>query len=301
MHVNPGCAILCTMKKAFRSIAIVGRQHTSGVAETVLHLLDCLKPLKVKVFLDKETALIVANKKIQTISKDQFGKYCDLLIVVGGDGSMLDVAPLAAKQRLPVLGINRGYLGFLTDIHPNKLDKISDILAGKYKEEQRFFLETKILNKDRCLASLMALNDIALSGGVISKLVEFSIKINDEEVCDYRADGFIVATPTGSTAYALSGGGPIVHPGLDAFVLVPMFSHNLSSRPMVVNADSFVDIIVPKSKLTSLSISSDGKERIMIPEGSMVRIKRASSQLRLIHPLSYNYFATLRNKLNWQK
>ena len=289
------------MKQAFQSIAIVGRQRTFGVVETILSLFDYLKPFKVKIFLDQETALIVSDSTAQTITRDRFAEYCDLVIVVGGDGSMLDVAPCAARQNLPVLGINRGYLGFLTDIHPEKFAKVGKILNGEFREERRFLLEARIIKDDAVIFTETVLNDVVLSGGITTKLVEFAIRIDGDAVCDYRADGLIIATPTGSTAYALSGGGPIMHPDLDALVLVPIFSHNLSSRPMVIGAKSTVDMMVARSNLVPLSISCDGRERITITQGGIVNVRRAPHQLRLIHPLDYNYFSTLRSKLNWQK
>ena len=200
-----------------------------------------------------------------------------------------------------MLGINRGRLGFLTDISPNEFEKIETILKGNYKEEMRFLLGMKAKHDNKVIARGVAINDIVLLPGDIAKMIEFDIYVNDEFVCHQRADGLIVTTPTGSTAYALSGGGPILHPQLDAVALIPMFPHTLSSRPIVIDGDSEIKIGISRENEVSPYVSYDGQPRApLLPEGS-IYISKYQHQLRLIHPRDYNYYDTLRRKLDWEK
>ena len=284
----------------FKNIAIIGRQHTFGVVETLMSLSQYLTSLGVSVVSEKETARLVPDLKLKIVPREKLSDYCELVIVVGGDGSMLSIAGIAAKQNLPVLGINRGRLGFLTDIHPSKIDKITAILEGEYIEEKRFLLKVELKSKNQFLAIDTVLNDMVLSAQMPTKLIEFTLSIDGNYVCDYRSDGAIVATPTGSTAYALSGGGPILHPDLEAIVMVPMFPHNLSSRPIVIKGESLIEIRVSSNNVIPLAISLDGREGISVPVDSIINIRQAENKLRLIHPNDYDYFATLRSKLNWE-
>lgn len=181
------------------------------------------------------------------------------------------------------------------------LKKIENILKGNYKEETRFLLDMKAKHSNRIIAQGIALNDVVLLPGDIAKMIEFDIYINDEFVCHQRADGLIVATPTGSTAYALSGGGPILHPKLDAVALVPMFPHALSSRPIVIDGNSKIKINISHKNDVSPYISHDGQPRVpLLPEGS-IHINKYRHSLRLIHPRDYNYYDILRRKLDWEK
>ena len=189
-----------------------------------------------------------------------------------------------------MLGINRGHLGFLTDINPKELHRISDVLNGNYTREERFLLKTSLG---------IALNDVVLLPGE-AQLIEFDIMINNQFVCQQRADGLIIATPTGSTAYALSGGGPILHPHLNAMVLVPMFPHTLSSRPIVIDSDAKIELIISEHKNKTANISCDGQQRIPVEPGTRITIEKHEKKLHLIHPDNYDYFATLREKLGWQ-
>jgi NAD+ kinase len=173
-------------------------------------------------------------------------------------------------------------------------------LEGHYQEEQRFFLRADVLHNEQSIASLEALNEIVLSPRNVAHMIEFEVMVGGQFVCDLRADGLIVATPTGSTAYALSGGGPILHPALNAIVLVPMFPHTLSNRPLVVDADSELVIQITKNNETRLFVSGDGQKRIPIALGDSLHIQKKAQTLRLIHPNGYQYFQTLRSKLGWQ-
>jgi NAD+ kinase len=213
---------------------------------------------------------------------------------------LLTAARLASEKNLPVLGINRGRLGFLTDIKPDEFSEIEQIIKGYYREEKRFLLNADILSDKKVIHHQTALNDIVLLPGDVAHMIEFSIEIDGQLMCTQRADGLIVATPTGSTAYALSGGGPILHPQLDAVVLVPMFPHKLTSRPIVISGNSDIKISIDKTNETSPRLSADGEDYISLNTDHIIHIHKNKNPLTLIHPESYQYFSTLRTKLQWE-
>ncbi len=287
--------------QTFHKILLMGRPGVVGVPPTLLALKDYLLSLNVELVVEKNTSHMMGKHKLPIVSSEKLPQDCSLLIVVGGDGSLLTAAHIALPHNLPVLGINRGRLGFLTDIHPDELTKISAILSGHYQEEKRFLLATQLIHDEKLISEDVALNDVVLLPGDVAQMIEFEIIVNNEFVCTQRADGLIVATPTGSTAYALSGGGPILHPHLNAIVFVPMFPHTLSSRPVVIDGDSRIDICIGKNNETSPYVSCDGQTRVALPPGGKIQIRKNPEQLRLIHPIDYHYFTTLREKLGWEK
>lgn len=287
------------MAKTFTTIGLIGRQGLKDVSDTLNAVLTYLQAHGFEVLVEQETTNVL-KKSLTGYSRDELMQKVDLLIVVGGDGSLINAAHSAVKHNTPVLGINRGRLGFLTDIHPQELEKkIGEVLSGHYQEEKRFLLNSTIaLQADKQKAGI-ALNEVVLMPGNVARMIEFSIIIDDQFVCAQQADGLIVATPTGSTAYALSGGGPILYPQLDAIVLVPMFPHTLSARPIVVSAKSRIVIHIEAHSTSAPWLSCDGQARISVPVGANISIKKHTKTLSLIHPLDYNYFETLRTKLHW--
>lgn len=288
--------------QAFKRIALLGRQNEKGIEKTLLVVKDYLVSLDIEVVLEPSTAQLIPDSDLPVLPKELLCKNCDLIVVVGGDGSMLHGAHIAAQYDIPVLGINRGRLGFLTDIRPDELYKIREVLSGEYIQEERFLLTAVVLHEDQTTSgSCDALNDVVLLPGNVAHMIEFEIHIDNQIICTQRADGIIIATPTGSTAYALSGGGPILHPGLNAIVLVPMFPHTLSSRPIVVKGDSDITIVLVKDHGVAPRVSCDGKQRIPLSPGDKIHIKKKAKKLILIHPQEYNYFATLREKLGWER
>lgn len=289
------------MPATFNSIGILGRVRSPGVRETLCTLISYLQKLGVALFIEEETAESLNEATLPVIHREKLGTQCDLLIVVGGDGSLLHAAHIAVNQDLPVLGINRGSLGFLTDILPAELNKIHAVLQGEYHLEQRFLLTTSIQLHEQNLGQDDALNEVAIIPDAIPHMIEFEIYIDNQFVCSQNSDGLIIATPTGSTAYALSGGGPILHPQLDAMVLVPMFPHTLSSRPIVIEGNSQIQIRISQNNITSPRISCDGRAYLNTPAGSHITIRKKPKLLHLIHPIDYNYYATLRSKLHWGK
>jgi len=290
------------MSKIFKSIALIARQNRLELTETLEELATYLQAEGYALFVETQTATLVPNLKLQTVSYDELGKNIDLIIVIGGDGSLLHAAKAALKYNTPIIGINRGTLGFLTDINPEQcIEEISKILQGKYQEEQRLVLETIIHDAQGGIAATgLALNDVVLLPSKDSaKMIQFQIAINKEFVCQQRSDGLIVATPTGSTAYALSGDGPILSPALNAITLVPMFPHTLTMRPIVVSADSKVKITINNNLETKPRISCDGDTPLVIPTDGHIHINKSAYTLRLLHPADYHYFHTLRTKLHW--
>lgn len=279
----------------------MGRPGVPGVPDTLQALIHYLNAKRCQVLLEANTAKLLANSQAPAIPATQLAKEADLLIVVGGDGSLLSAAHIAVTESLPVLGINRGRLGFLTDIHPQQLNELDAILAGDYHNERRMLLQITHQRQQQVLHEALALNDAVLLPGDVAQMIEFDVFVDTQLVCHHRADGMIVATPTGSTAYALSGGGPILYPSLGAMVLVPMFPHTLSSRPIVISDQSQVVLQISERNETHPYLSCDGLSRLATQAGDQIYIRKHDKALHLIHPLSYNYFHTLREKLHWEK
>jgi NAD+ kinase len=201
---------------------------------------------------------------------------------------------------VPVIGINRGRLGFLTDILPQELEsELTAVFKGHYQEETRFLLQTRIHDAHTTYFEAQALNDVVLGRGSETHLIEFEVTINQQLVSHFRSDGMILSTPTGSTAYCLSAGGPIMHPNLNAIVLVPMFSHSLSSRPLVVDANATIQLHLSEKNESALPVSCDGHESYLVKPGQLVTITQYPKKLRLLHPKNYHYYDTLRHKLGW--
>lgn len=286
---------------AFNSIGLMGRVKNASVKETLIQLIDFLSSLPKKIYIESDTAQVIGHVDHPILSGAELGRHCDLLMVVGGDGSFLHAAHVVLNQGIPILGINRGSLGFLTDIHPSEYKKIARILEGEYFLEQRFLLTAKVFNEHQTLEQDHALNEVAIIPDAIPHMIEFEIYIDQQFVCSQHSDGLIIATPTGSTAYALSGGGPIVHPHLNAMVLVPMFPHTLSSRPIVVSSDSIIDVVISPKNKTLPRITCDGRAYISVPRDAQIQVGKKEKLLQLVHPNDYQYYETLRTKLHWGK
>ncbi len=284
----------------FRNIGIIGRMGSVRVLETIRRLKRYLIGRHLHVILEETIAEMLPGHNLQTSSRKLLGEVCDLVIVVGGDGSMLGAARALAQHGVPVLGINRGSLGFLTDILPEQLEsQISEVLAGQYTVEQRFLLEIEVRREGVPIGQGDALNDVVLHPGKSTRMIEFELFIDGQFVYSLKADGLIIATPTGSTAYALSAGGPIMHPRLDAIVIVPMYPHTLSSRPIVVDADSELKVVIAEDMSIYPLVSCDGQHHVTCAPGDTLHIQRKPQKLRLLHPLDHNFYAVCRDKLGW--
>jgi NAD+ kinase len=288
-------------KQRFERVILYARSHRVNliVSETLRRLITYLKTHRIEVYFDEETAPNF-DLNLPVLPQAAMDGRHDLIIVVGGDGSLISAARMAVEVNVPVTGISRGRLGFLTDISPDELEtQLDAILGGNYTEEPRFLLQTRIYDNETTYFNGSSLNDVVLSRGNETHLIEFDVYIDQQFVSHYRSDGLILSTPTGSTAYALSAGGPIMHPQLNAIVIVPMFSHSLSSRPLVFHGDCQVDIRISTSNEHDLQISCDGHESRLVKPGQHVAIEKNKQQLRLLHPSEYNYYDTLRMKLGW--
>lgn len=293
----------------FSTIGIISRRDNSELLDSLLILTAWLQQQpNLTVVLEEAVSELLGNHPFQVCSRTEMGAHCQLVIVVGGDGSMLKAASLLAEQDLPVVGINRGRLGFLTDILPEEIElRLAPILAGQYKLESRFLLDvccpgcqpggTADVSNEVILGS--AMNDVVLHPGTAAQMIEFELYIDGQFVYNQASDGLIVATPTGSTAYSMSAGGPIMHPKLDALVLVPMYPHSLSSRPIVVDSNSVITIVIGGRQNVTPQISCDGTVVHTTTAGDTISIRRKSKQLKLLHPLDYDYYATCRSKLHW--
>ena len=282
----------------FRNIGLIGRPGNLAVADTLSHVHQFLTQRGLHVIFDEDTAALLGNTVVQCCSWAAMGEACDLVIVVGGDGSMLHAARELVRFGTPVLGINRGRLGFLTDVAPDQLDdKLGAVLSGDYVEDTRFLLAAQVRRGNERGNELLALNDIILHTGKTVHMIEFELYVEGQFVYRLRSDGLIVATPTGSTAYALSGGGPILHPRLDAIGLVPMHPHTLSSRPIVVDGSSEIKILL-LSDIPPV-VSADGQSGQSLTKGDWLYVRKHPFKLRLLHPPGHDFYEACRTKLGW--
>ena len=286
--------------ESFKHIGVIGRIGSVKVVETLRRLKSFLLENDYHVILEANTGSMLPGHGLQVASKKLIGEICDLAIVVGGDGSLLGAARDLSRSSIPILGVNRGRLGFLTDISPDELEKrLSKVLRGEYTQEHRFLLDAQIKRNGEPLGYGTALNDVVLHAGRSTRMIGFDLYIEGQFVYSQRSDGLIVATPTGSTAYALSGGGPIMHPKLDAMVLVPMFPHTLSSRPIVVDGGSEIKLVVDEVTDSWPQVSCDGHKEMACAPGDSISIAKMPFRLNLIHPSDHDFYATCREKLGW--
>jgi len=287
------------MAAQFHRIGLVGRSRQEGLQELLDELLDLLAGHAGEVMLEDRLGA-VATRDCPLLTREEIGERADLVIVLGGDGSLLSAARTMARFETPVLGINRGRLGFLTDISPDEVrELVPAVLEGRYEREERFLLDVNVEREGRVVARADALNDVVLNSGTSAQMIEFELSIDGEFVYRQRADGLIVSTPTGSTAYSLSGGGPIMHPSLDAIVLVPMFPHTLSSRPIVVKGDSVIRLDVLERNRIHPPVTCDGQVNMTARPGDAVVLRKKPHRLTLLHPLGHSFYASCRDKLRW--
>lgn len=288
------------MRSSFKKIGLAGRKRQRGISGVLKQLLDLLQSRGLEVVLEDTLGDVVAGHDQPLAPLEEIGQQADLVIVVGGDGSLLRAARTLAKFSIPLLGVNRGRLGFLTDITPDDMaQQIPDVLEGQFEQESRFLLDAEIRRDGEPVASGHALNDVVVNSGTSAQMIEFELSIDDTFVYRQRADGLIVSTPTGSTAYSLSGGGPIMHPALDAVVLVPMFPHALSSRPIVVDGGSEIRVDILARNRIHPPVTCDGQGNMKARPGDSVHISKNPHPLTLLHPLGHGFYASCRDKLRW--
>ena len=291
------------MKSAFKTIAIVGKPDGAGVGEPVNQLITLLKKRGVAVRIDTHTAEFVSAKPDAIMPREPMNALlegADLAIAVGGDGTLLSLARSVAAHHVPLVGINLGHLGFLTDIPADAMaPMMTAMLDGKFTEELRFLLDAEIRRGNKTIFQTVAFNDVVFSRGAMGTMIEFAVEVNGEFVYSLRADGIIVSTPTGSTAYALSSGGPILQPGLAAISLVPISPHTLSNRPIAISNESEVRIRLIRG--VNARVNFDVQAFFDPEPDDVVIVKAHKNRLRLLHPAGYSYFSMLRSKLHWNE
>ena len=288
------------MKKSFKTIALIGKYKSPEIAGPLLELARFLEQRGVEVLLDRLTASHIGDCPYPVLVLEELGVRADLAIVLGGDGTMLNIARTFAPYDVALVGVNQGRLGFLTDISLDTMfETIGAILEGKYVAEDRMLLEAEIYSGRERVFNVLAFNDVVVSKGVRGSMIEFELHIDGEPIYTQRSDGLIVATPTGSTAYALSSGGPIVHPALRVMTLVPVCPHTLSNRPIVLSSDCRVEIVVHSADDPRAHF--DSHSHFELREGDRIVVRSYPHDVSLLHPVGHSYYAMLRQKLKWNR
>jgi len=284
----------------FKRIALITNSNAKKVAETLNSLIIYLQSSKIDFILDECSSALAVQPGLPGMKDDEFDADCDLAIAIGGDGTMLKAAHLACLYDIPLLGINRGRLGFLADIPADAMEEhLNPIFDGNFVEDERFLLHVEVLREGKSLLKSSAFNDVILHKWNIAKLVEFETYVDNCFVHRQRSDGLIVTSPTGSTAYALSGGGPILHPSLNALALVPICPHSLTNRPIVIDGNSLVEIVVGTREIDHARLTCDGDIELELAPGDRVRVQKKDKKICLIHPEGHDHFSILRAKLQW--
>lgn len=283
----------------FRIVGIIGKRRDPNL-DLLRDLCDVLRRLGCEVLVEGNGAF-GADAPARTAVRDELARRCELVIVVGGDGTLLDAGRDLAPAQVPLLGVNQGRLGFMTDVAAESMhDHVAAIVSGQYEVEDRLMLSAAVeRNGRRDGSSRLAVNDVVIRNQATIRMIEFETWLDREFISSHRADGVIVASPTGSTAYALSGGGPLLHPHLSAIALVPICPHTLSDRPIVVDGQSPIRIVIRGVDRAQAMVTFDGQTSETLEAGDVVEVRRAERSLRLIHPTGYSYFRILRDKLRW--
>lgn len=288
------------MAQQYKTIGLIGKPHHDGASNTIEILHEYLLKNNYQVIVEHAVAQSLDIDNMSTGLLTDIGEKADLAIVVGGDGYMLGAARVLACYDIGVIGVNRGNLGFLTDLSPQDIiAPLEEILAGNSRQEQRFIIEAEVYRHGKLKSSNSAVNEAVLHAGKVASMIEFEVYIDGSFMFSQRSDGLIVSTPTGSTAYSMSAGGPILTPNLNALSLVPMFPHTLTSRPIVVDGNSEIKLILANDNHENLQVSCDGHVILAVMPGDEVIIKKSEYTIRLIHPLNHDYFNVLRSKLSW--
>ncbi len=296
---------MAVMSVAFPTVALIGKYKTPEIAGPVMKLARFLEERGVKVLLDRLTAAHIQNCPYEVLLLEDLGREADLAIVIGGDGTMLNIARTFAPCDVALVGVNQGRLGFLTDISLDTMfETMTSILDGQYVTEERMLLQSEVWSggngsAQECVFDVLAFNDVVVAKGFRGGLVEIEVQIDGQFIYNQRSDGLIVATPTGSTAYALSSGGPIVHPALSVMALVPVSPHTLSNRPIIISGDSTVEIVVRSADDPRAHF--DSHSHFDLRENDRVVVRRYPHKIKLLHPVGHSYYAMLREKLHWNR
>jgi NAD+ kinase len=284
----------------FHTIGLIGKFGDPNFSDTLGQIADHLRQRQLRVLLDESSARLIPDNGLEVAGRATIGQQCNLVIVMGGDGTMLNAARSLVDYEVPILGVNLGRLGFLADVSPGEIPhSLDEVLAGQFREARRSLLHAQVLHEGRVASEADALNDVVVHKREVARMIEVDAFVDGRFLNAYRADGLIISTPTGSTAYALAGGGPIIHPGLEAVVLVPICPHTLTHRPIVVKADSVIEVVLNAANTTQTQITCDGQVSLAIEPGDRIVIRKKDRKVRLIHPINHDYFELLRAKLRW--
>lgn len=282
----------------FSRVGLIVKSGDESVSNTLIDVIKCLEDHQLDIVLEHSTQTLMSDS--ETVPVEHIAKTCNLAIVIGGDGTLLSVARSLADYDVPLVGINRGRLGFLVDVPPDGgLTALSEILKGHFVEEKRALLKTRVKRDGECIAESYAFNDAVIRVRDRLQIMDFDVIIDDVLVTHQRADGLIVATPSGSTAYSLSNGGPIVAPTIDALIVHPICPHTLTSRPLLVEGNSCIRVHLWDDDVLAAQVVCDGQVYMDAMLGDMVEICRKNNHVRLLHPETYDYYRILREKLSW--
>jgi NAD+ kinase len=281
-----------------RRVGIISKPKKTEIREIVPPLIEWLREREIEVFIDKETGSIVERSE-RSLSRNEMPGRVDLLIVLGGDGTLLATARALNRKPVPILAVNLGGLGFLTVITREELyTTLEVVLAGDMHTERRVQIEGELVRADEVISSFLALNDVVLNKGAIARILDFDVLVDGRFISTYKSDGLIVSTPTGSTAYSLAAGGPIVAPSVEAFIVTPICAHTLTNRPLVLPDTAQIEVVV-KSQREAAYLTVDGQVGLATHSDDIVRLRKASSCVEIVQPPSKDYFEILRQKLKW--
>ena len=288
------------MKSQFRHIALIGKYHAPGSRSALESIAQFLNVQGCDVAIEKDTAINTGLTQYPILDVPAIGAQCDLALVVGGDGTMLGIGRLLAKFGVPLIGINQGRLGFITDIaFDNYPAVLAPMLRGDFEEDRRWMMQAQVMRDGRCVFNATAMNDVVVNRGATSGMVELRVEVDGRFLASQRADGLIIASPTGSTAYALSAGGPLLHPSIAGWVLVPIAPHTLSNRPIVLSDTGEITVEIVSGRDASANFDMQSLASLM--HGDRITVKRSDYQMRFLHPKGWSYFDTLRKKLHWNE
>ncbi len=288
------------MKSQFRHVALIGKYHAQGSRSALEEIAQFLHAQGCEVSLERDTASNTGLSQYPVLDVDGIGAHCDLALVVGGDGTMLGIGRQLAQFGVPMVGINQGRLGFITDIAFEDFQTaLEPMLRGEFEEDRRWMMQAKVVRDGRCVFNATAMNDVVVNRGATAGMVELRVEVDGRFVANQRADGLIIASPTGSTAYALSAGGPLIHPSIAGWVLVPIAPHTLSNRPIVLSDAGEITIEIVAGR--DASANFDMQSLASLLHGDRITVRRSEFQMCFLHPKGWSYFDTLRKKLHWNE
>ena len=288
------------MKSQFRHVALIGKYHAHGSRSALESIAHFLGARGCDVSIEQDTANNTGLTQYPILDVAGIGAQCDLGLVVGGDGTMLGIGRLLAQFGIPLIGINQGRLGFITDIAFEDYQALlAPMLRGEFEEDRRWMMQAKVVRDGRCFFDATAMNDVVVNRGATAGMVELRVEVDGRFLANQRADGLIIATPTGSTAYALSAGGPLLHPSIGGWVLVPIAPHTLSNRPIVLSDSGEITVEIVAGR--DASANFDMQSLATLLHGDRITVRRSEYQMRFLHPKGWSYFDTLRKKLHWNE